>query len=262
MSSENWTTALTFKLPWEFHQPKQPEQSYDVPAQIHFIWYGSDAPDEVQHNVTRCQELNPDWQVTLWSDRPQPHVRVPVKLFTDQAWPQQQLVTLFQDHLGVLGDILRYQIIYTHGGMYLDADVTCLRPFTEPMFRQSFVCAELTQYKNLCNSAFAFPAQSACLQYVMACLEENLAAHRPLSVVRLAGPLFFTTCLQQYGDARIQNIPQQVMLGHVRAPTDSRPLYAKERLAAAWTAHQPDLSKYYQQLFHEPAPSVSIPEPA
>jgi len=257
-----WLDELKFTLPWSFHQPREPESSYDVPKSVHFIWYGSQANEEVLTNTARCQELNPDRQVTLWSDRPQPEATVPVKLFTETTWPNQDFIDLFSDQLGIRGDLLRYAIIFTHGGMYLDTDVACLLPFHEPMFRRSFVCTELTQYKNVCNSAFAFPAHSAFLAYVLACVRENIETHHPLSTMHLAGPVFFTTCVKQYADARIHHIPQQVMLGHCRRAAEPRPLYAKERLAASWQTQTQDLSKYYRRAFHEPAPSVSIPEPA
>jgi len=261
MPLTNWIAALTNLLPWRFVTPSRPEGCYDLPRRIHFIWYGSAAPAEVQQNTLICQQLNPDWQVTLWSDRPQPAVRVPVKLFTAEQWRNQDIITAFQQQLGVLGDLLKYEIVYAYGGIYLDADVACLLPFNEPMFRRAFVCAELTQWKNLCASAFGCPPQSAFLDYVLNCVRENVTNWRPHSVPRVAGPPFLTTCCYQYADGNIQNIAQQIMLGHARQPDDPRPLYAKERLAAAWQAQAQNLIPYYQQLFNDTPPSISIPEP-
>ena len=90
---------------------------------IHRIWIeGSDPmPEEYERNTRLWAEMNPGWRVVTWTKptfpivneclykRPPPHLSA-------------------HDRLRYRSDLLRLEILYSFGGLYVDMDVEPLRP--------------------------------------------------------------------------------------------------------------------------------------
>lgn len=95
-----------------------------LPPLIHFMWLDkmdrarADYPDKYRTNVERAAALNPDWTVRVWTYR--------------------DIETEFPEYLDVLElfpvwisrcDFARFLVVQKYGGLYLDLDVVCTRPF-------------------------------------------------------------------------------------------------------------------------------------
>ncbi|HAZ15933.1 MAG TPA: hypothetical protein DCY54_04805 [Parachlamydiales bacterium] len=103
-----------------------------IPRVVHFIWLGPRPfPLESVENVRTWVELHPDWTFKLWTDRDR---HLPC------AQMQKVLVESFSFHLlekeyrssknwGEKADILRYEILFREGGIYVDHDANCLCSF-------------------------------------------------------------------------------------------------------------------------------------
>jgi hypothetical protein len=90
-----------------------------IPRTIHFIWL--QGLDEMPEDYRRCFDtwapLHPDWEVKLWD--------------------RDNLPPLINDWALDLGtptlvcDILRYDLVFQHGGVFFDADHECCKPIDE-----------------------------------------------------------------------------------------------------------------------------------
>ena len=210
---------LTGRLSYQFRQAKSNEESYVVPRRSHFIWIGSVIPVRYVANVARFASLNPSYEVNLWVDHLTPAIAGVHIRQVDLANLRNAAEYAHERNCGARADILRYEIISTHGGVYLDVDCIAMKPFDD-LFLSSFVTYALHPWNNVTNAMFGFPAKSFFLDFLIRCLCENFT--RGLAdVVERTGPTFFTTCFVQYGDANIRMIPQSIALSYdpsVRGP--------------------------------------------
>ena len=95
----------------------QPSEQPRIPKIIHFIWVGGPLPDVLKYYINSWIERHPDWQFKLWTDEEVGKVR----LFNQDLYDSVR-------NPGMRADILRYEVIYRYGGLYVDTDMECLQP--------------------------------------------------------------------------------------------------------------------------------------
>ncbi len=86
---------------------------------IHYCWFGGDMPDTVKRNVEHWAKLNPDFEICEWNES---NVDINKFEFGRKAAKCGKW--------GFLADIVRLEKLIEQGGVYLDADVELIRPFT------------------------------------------------------------------------------------------------------------------------------------
>lgn len=164
-SSEDFETLTGKDLPaWEYVKTKEDlehlmifKHMYDlkkgllsiaaedlhVPKVIHFIWIGPRAfPRESVENVRTWMAKHPDWIVNFWTDRQRPLPCPGMRLRMVQELEFLKLRDCFvkSENYGEKSDLLRYEILYQEGGIYVDHDVKCFKSF-EPLNRAyDFYC--------------------------------------------------------------------------------------------------------------------------
>lgn len=117
----------------------QEEVRGSIPKKIHFIWVGpKDFPKTSIKNIYSWIEKNPEYHVYFWSDRERslPHPLMELRLVSDFNWLFLKEQFLDSNNYAEQSDLLRYEILYQEGGIYVDHDVECFKPFTE--FTNSF----------------------------------------------------------------------------------------------------------------------------
>ena len=152
-----------------------------IPKIIHQIWLGSPFPVRYEKWAASWKQHHPDWQYMLWTDENVGSLILENRELFEQA-----------TNFGVKADILRYELLNQFGGLYIDTDFECLRPFdvlheTYSFFtgisnESSFVLAN-----GLLASVPGHPIIRACIQNVTVAQDsywENIS--------RGSGPLFFT----------------------------------------------------------------------
>src|SRR3954469_5636980 len=91
-----------------------------IPRVFHQIWLGpKPLPPQFKEWADRWLSLNPGWRMEWW---------------TDSHLPDLLNAKEFQaaDKMAAKSDILRYEIIYKYGGIYIDSDFEPLQPL-EPI---------------------------------------------------------------------------------------------------------------------------------
>jgi len=104
-----------------------------IPRKLHMIWIGDEAkrPDAW---IATWREKHPTWEFKLWGNAD----------LDGHDWHlNSHMKTLAEQHLwhGV-ADLMRYQILIAHGGVYADADSECVEPLDELLGYRAFAAFE------------------------------------------------------------------------------------------------------------------------
>ncbi len=94
-----------------------PEPSSRIPKIIHQIWIGDFVPEELKQFQESWKLYHPDWEYKLWTQDDIPHLSLYNKKLIEIA-----------ENPAELSDLLRYEILYQQGGVYIDMDFECLQP--------------------------------------------------------------------------------------------------------------------------------------
>lgn len=108
-----------------------------IPKIIHHIWIGPKKfPDLYEGYAKTCRTQNPGWQYKLWTNDDVEKI-----LATNPKYIP--LFRKYQETKKYPGqkDILEYLILYKHGGVFLDADVKCVRSFDSLAYNYDFFSA-------------------------------------------------------------------------------------------------------------------------
>jgi inositol phosphorylceramide mannosyltransferase catalytic subunit len=130
-----------------------------IPRIIHRIWLG---PNEMPERYHRYGETwarhHPDWEMQLWTDENLPEFTVP------GAYER------CRNH-GERSDLIRYEVLYRVGGVYVDTDFECQRSI-EPLIEDASAFAawarEGTVGNSIVGSAPGHPAIARLLEEVSA----------------------------------------------------------------------------------------------
>jgi mannosyltransferase OCH1-like enzyme len=103
-----------------------------IPKKLHFVWVGDESkrPDKC---IKSWIDLNPDYEVRVWGNDD-----------LSIGWHNgHHMREMFGRELNGVADMMRYEILYTHGGITLDADSICVRPLEDWLLEpKEFACWE------------------------------------------------------------------------------------------------------------------------
>lgn len=95
-----------------------------IPKLIHQVWLGGPLPDRFAPFIGSWHRLQPEWDYRLWQEEDLPELQN--QDLYDRA---PELAPGFVGQLRA--DIVRYELLYLHGGVYVDTDMEALRPIDE-----------------------------------------------------------------------------------------------------------------------------------
>ncbi|WP_242153281.1 glycosyltransferase [Sphingomonas sp. BAUL-RG-20F-R05-02] len=105
-----------------------------IPKRIHVIWIGDDAkrPDNC---IETWRALHPDWEFRLWGNQDFAATEWINRAHMDAMWTRE---------LNGVADMMRWEILYRHGGVLVDADSICIRPLDDFLLE----CAAFAAWEN------------------------------------------------------------------------------------------------------------------
>ncbi len=121
-----------------------------IPKVLHFIWIGpKQFPRESVENVRSWIAKNPDWVVKFWTDRdrPLPHPSMKKMMIKDFNFLKLADCYHKSDNFGEKSDLLRYEILFQEGGVYVDHDVKCMKSFDACNNAYDLYCGLEVPYK-------------------------------------------------------------------------------------------------------------------
>lgn len=93
----------------------------EVPKIIHQLWIG---PHEMPARwMNTWKEKHPDWEYRLWTE----------KELSEVGWKNQRWIDFYcsREIWSGAKNIYQYEILFNHGGVFVDADTECLEPIDE-----------------------------------------------------------------------------------------------------------------------------------
>ena len=159
----------------------QIEEEYIIPPLIHFIWLGSPLPPFCQTLIDTWSEHHPTWKIILWTDRDIESFGLQNKEAYEKA-----------KNYGEKSDIFRYEILYRYGGLYVDTDFECLKPFDELHKSCDFYAgmnhAPVELLIGIIGSRPGHPIMKACIDRLRA----GTGDHSLWRILDATGPHHFT----------------------------------------------------------------------
>ena len=98
-----------------------------IPKKIHQIWLGEELPEEYKKYGETWKEYHPDWEYKLWTDVDVNDVDIPRRSLYDSI-----------TNVAQKSDFLRYHILNQFGGLYVDTDFECIKPFDDLLYLDFF----------------------------------------------------------------------------------------------------------------------------
>jgi inositol phosphorylceramide mannosyltransferase catalytic subunit len=99
-----------------------------IPRTIHQIWIGPDPlPEDHRGWIETWRTHHPEWEHRLWTEDDLPDDPIRPEVLDRMRMPVER------------ADILRLEILYRQGGVYVDTDVECLRPVDDVLAGHDFV---------------------------------------------------------------------------------------------------------------------------
>lgn len=100
-----------------------------IPKKIHYCWFGNgEKSDLFKRCIRSWEKFNPDYEVICWHEG---NYDVCQNNYTKQAWENKKYA--------FVSDFARLDILYKHGGIYLDTDVEVLRNFDDLLINKGFM---------------------------------------------------------------------------------------------------------------------------
>ena len=159
-----------------------------IPRVFHQVWVGPDPlPQAFEGYRQSWLEHHPEWELTLWTDDNLPDGLRRSESYERLRSPVERC------------DILRLELVWRFGGVYVDCDFECLRPI-EPLIEEvDFFAADIEPGR--VNHAIMGAVAGHPI------LNRALAEIRPRELYGYdkgaTGPLFFDRLLKDYPEAKV-----------------------------------------------------------
>jgi mannosyltransferase OCH1-like enzyme len=105
-----------------------------IPKVLHFIWLGPKAfPSESISHLRSWKKFHPDWVFKFWTDsaeRPCPVEGMEKHLIGEFHFTKLGHLIDKTKNYAEKSDLVRYEILFQEGGVYVDHDVECYQSFT------------------------------------------------------------------------------------------------------------------------------------
>lgn len=157
------------------HKLYQPEPR--IPKIIHQIWVGSPLPAKETELCKTWRKYHPDWLYILWRDEDIEQFGLYNKDLYDKT-----------KNFAEKSDIARYEILERIGGLYVDTDFVCFKPFDDFVHTCDFFASPFanTQLFYIMNSLIASVPHHPIMQ---SCVK-NLRYSKNPNIMKRTGPGF------------------------------------------------------------------------
>lgn len=156
-----------------------------IPKIIHIIWLGSDLPSKYKPFVESWSEKNNDWEVILWDD-----------LKVEGIILRNRELYNAANNFGVKSDILRLELLYLYGGVYVDTDMLCIRSIDDLTKLDFFLGLEYEQHLLINNAIIGSTKGNEILKHAIEELSkistDQVVDVDNKKVIEKAGPIFLS----------------------------------------------------------------------
>lgn len=109
-----------------------------IPKVIHYCWFGgAPLPEKEQKCMESWKKFAPDYEIVRWDET---NYDVHKNAYMGEAYDCKKW--------GFVPDYARFDIIYEHGGIYLDTDVELVKPLDELLSNKAYMGFESNEWVN------------------------------------------------------------------------------------------------------------------
>jgi mannosyltransferase OCH1-like enzyme len=223
-----------------------------IPKLLHFIWVGDETkrPDNC---IASWRAMNPDWAVKVWGNAE----------LTGNEWINRaHMEAMYAREYNGVADLMRWEILHTHGGVVIDADSIAIRPLDDALLAcEAFACweNEIVRPGLIAAGYFGSVAGNPFVKRII----DDIAAEP--SVVhdmawKTVGPQRLTDSYRKHGYSRLRIYPSHYFIPqHFSGATyeGDDPVYAHQ----LWGSTRQDYDAIHR-LDVSLASSTAIDEPA
>lgn len=159
-----------------------------IPATIHHIWVGPPMPDRLAAYVATWKALHPTWEHRIWTE------------FHDleNQGEYDRAEEIAGRYAGQLrSDLARYEILWRHGGVYVDADMEALRPIDDLCDVSAFAGWEVDgQWVN--NAIVGATPGHPLMRALIDLAPQSIRRHRKFRPNKMTGPGLFTPLAKRH----------------------------------------------------------------
>ncbi len=232
-----------------------------VPEIIHMVWLGKELPEKFHSFRNSWIDHHPSWTHILWVDNPKNYkfgeliqdiTDLENKLISGQFAGKKIVIDvkhikLFNQkyydkavNFGEKSDLFRYEMLYKFGGLYVDVDFECLKPFTKLNRQYDFYCGIQPLDVNALALNIALMGTIAGHPILKDCIETIRNDMHLSEVFIRTGPVHFTKSFWRTAlDKRLKNIAFPATyfypLGMCQ-PRNKKNIIQKESYAIHWWA--------------------------
>ncbi len=117
-----------------------------IPKVIHYCWFGgNELPEKAVKCVESWRKYCPDWKIKEWNEKNYDVQKIPYirDAYKEKKW-------------AFVSDYARLDVVWQHGGIYLDTDVELIKPLDSLLEQEGFFALER---QSLCiNTGLGFGA--------------------------------------------------------------------------------------------------------
>ena len=152
-----------------------------IPKKIHQIWLGGNFPAEYVKYANSWKHYNPDWEYRLWTEDNLDQVYIPKRnLFNSITNVAQK------------SDFLRYHILNQFGGLYVDTDFECLKPFDDLAYLDFYTGIGYPKELELYIGLIASVPHHPILEHIIKKMTVVKYGGRWRNIFHTTGSFFFT----------------------------------------------------------------------
>ncbi len=178
-----------------------------IPKKIHYCWFGGNPlPDSAKRCIDSWKKFCPDYEIVEWNES---NYDVNKNNYMQQAYACKKWA--------FVPDYARLDIIYHHGGIYLDTDVELVKSMDSLLNLEGFMGFEDGEHVAL-GLGFGAVAGNPLIKEMLDMYEQISFFHDDDTINLTPSPIFSTQVLLKHG--LVQNNERQQIEGLEIFPTE------------------------------------------
>lgn len=180
-----------------------------IPRIIHRIWAGPDpVPYRLQAHAESWENHHPGWEHRLWTPDDIDRLDMVNRDLYDRAETEAP-----DDWLRWRADIARLEILHQHGGVYVDMDTACLRPFDPLLGRPCWFAESPNAPGHATQAVCASEPGHPALKYLLGRLAPSAAVHAGKRINHRVGSRFVDRELSTWNGPPVEVLPWRLFAG-------------------------------------------------
>lgn len=176
--------ALQKKIPANLRLSREPQ----IPKKIHYCWFGGNPiPERYKNWMSSWKKYCPDYEIIEWNET---NYDITKNKYMKQAYEAKKW--------GFVPDYARLDIIYQHGGIYLDTDVELVANLDDLLYQEAFCGFESNEFIAL-GLGFGAKKGSPIIKEMMDDYDSRNFINDDGSLNLVASPRFQTNVLLRHG---------------------------------------------------------------